>query len=102
MFFLGALSTLLVTLAAGNLVALPELHLLVPLAGLSLAASASRAGLTPLLGSGLLGWLGVMLWLGSGVSNPLTVSGAGVILTAFLGLFLLSAFLRSRITWIGS
>lgn len=75
----------------------PSLYLLLPIAGLCVAATGSKSGLTPVLGLGLLAWLGLQhvmtyQWKSLNASGLYT-------LVLFFCIFMVCSFLRSRVDW---
>ncbi len=75
----------------------PSLYLLLPIAGLCVAATGSNSGLTPLLGLGLLAWLllqHVMTYHWKSLNLPGLYT-----VVLFFCLFMGCGFLRSRIDW---
>lgn len=91
--FLGALIPVGIVAASGG----PNLYQMLPIAGLCLAATATRSGLSPMLGLGLLGWLTLahvlsyrLGWLNRELGYTVAV---------FVFIFLACGFLRSRVDW---
>lgn len=75
----------------------PGLYLLLPIAGLCVAATGSNSGLTPLLGLGLLAWL-VLQHAMTYQWKSLNLAGLYTLMLFFC-IFVGCGFLRSRIDW---
>lgn len=92
--FLGALIPVVLLARAGG----PSLYFLLPIAGLCMAATATRSGLNPLLGLGLLAWLALvhtMRWW----PHPFNLDGLYTAVL-FVVIFLGCGFIRSRVDWV--